>query len=134
MVRYYPAVIEAATKGFGVYFPDIPGCTSGGDTLEDAMRNAEEGLQGHLDLLAGDGQDIPAPSDLAAVQVDADVAVAALVLVRAEIAGRSVRVNITMPEETLQAVDTYAKRHGYNRSNFLAYAARRAMRRSDQAA
>jgi metal-responsive CopG/Arc/MetJ family transcriptional regulator len=42
-------------------------------------------------------------------------------------------VNITIPEDTLHAVDVYAKRHGYNRSNFLAYAARSAMQRSDQA-
>ncbi len=93
------------------------------------MQNAEEALQAHLDIVAEDGAAAPVPSDLAAVTVDADIKVAALVLVRAEVGGRTMRVNITLPEGTLQAVDSYAKRHGFNRSNFLAHAAREAIRR-----
>jgi hypothetical protein len=31
---HYPATVERAGDGdFGVFFPDLPGCTSGGDTL-----------------------------------------------------------------------------------------------------
>jgi predicted RNase H-like HicB family nuclease len=33
--------------GYSVFFPDIPGCTSGGDTLREAALNAEEALAGH---------------------------------------------------------------------------------------
>ena len=32
MARYYPAIIEPASEGYGVYFPDVPGCTSAGAT------------------------------------------------------------------------------------------------------
>ena len=130
MIRYYPAIVEAASRGFGVFFPDVPGCTSGGDSIEDAVRHAEEALQAHLALAADIGAEAAAPSDLADVQVDSDVTVAARVLIRVELPSRTVRVNITLPEGTLKAVDSYAKRHGYNRSNFLAYAARETMKRA----
>ena len=41
---YYPAIVERAGKGYSVFFPDLPGCTSSGATLQDAARNAEEAL------------------------------------------------------------------------------------------
>lgn len=55
-------------------------------------------------------------------------------LVRAEVPGRSVRVNITLPEELLSAVDRYATRTGYTRSGLLAQAVRERMRRDRDAA
>jgi predicted RNase H-like HicB family nuclease len=36
-ICHYPAIIEGdAETGYSVFFPDIPGCTSGGDTLQEA--------------------------------------------------------------------------------------------------
>ena len=90
-VRYYPAVIERGRSGFGVFFPDLPGCVSAGDTIQDAARNAEEALHAHLELSAEHGDAIPAPSDLDRLQVDADIEEVARILVRAEIPGRAVR-------------------------------------------
>jgi predicted RNase H-like HicB family nuclease len=104
MARYYPAIIEPASEGYGVFFPDVPGCTSAGVTVQEAARNAEEALQAHLDLAAERGEAIPPPSELDAIARDAAVVEAARVLVRAEVPGRSVRVNTTLPEELLAAV------------------------------
>lgn len=68
--RAYTAIIEAASDGtFGVFFPDIPGCTSAGDTIEEATTNAAEALGFHLE----DMDDWPAPSDPASIVVDSDV-------------------------------------------------------------
>ena len=49
-VVYFPAIVEGGKrKGYSVFFPDLPGCVSAGDTLQAAARNAEEGLEGgHL--------------------------------------------------------------------------------------
>ncbi len=59
--RYFTAIIEAGGKsGYGVYFPDLPGCVSAGDTIEEAARNAEEALSLHLRGIVEDGEDIPA--------------------------------------------------------------------------
>lgn len=130
MASYYPAIVErAADGGFGVFFPDLPGCTSGGDSVQEAARNAEEALQSHVDLLAEGGDPLPEPSDLDRLAVDADVQEAARLLVRVEPPRRAVRVNVTIAEDLLAAVDRFAERRGLTRSGFLAQAARDAMRR-----
>jgi predicted RNase H-like HicB family nuclease len=134
MARYYPAIIERAADGYGVFFPDLPGCTSAGATVQDAAENAEEALQAHIDLAAEHGDPIPYPSAMDAIPCEPDVIEVARVLVRADPPGRSVRVNITLPEDLLAAVDRYASRTGYSRSGLLAQAVRERMRRDREAA
>jgi predicted RNase H-like HicB family nuclease len=90
MARYYPAIVEADRAGFSVFFPDVPGCTSGGATLREAARNAEEALQAHLDLSAEHGEPWPDPSTLDGAYVDPDVVVVSRLLVLAEVGTRPV--------------------------------------------
>ena len=127
-VRYYPAIIERGREGFGVFFPDLPGCTSAGGTVQEAALGAEEALQGHVEVALEHGEALPAPSEIDALAVDPDVDEAARVLVRVEVSSRAARVNITLPEELLAAIDRYAKRSGPTRSGMLAQAAREMMR------
>jgi predicted RNase H-like HicB family nuclease len=51
---------EEGKKGFGVVFPDLPGCFSAGDDFEDAMRMAHEALS----LYADSGEPLPNPRTL----------------------------------------------------------------------
>ncbi|HEY1931146.1 MAG TPA: type II toxin-antitoxin system HicB family antitoxin [Acetobacteraceae bacterium] len=134
MERFYPAIIEQADEGFGVYFPDLPGCTSAGASVQAAARNAQEALQAHIDLTAEHGEALPEPTDLDRVVVEPDVVEVGRMLLRAEVPGRSVRVNITLPEELLAAVDRYAARTGHTRSGLLALAVRERMQRDRDAA
>lgn len=122
-VIFYPAVIERSEGGYSVFFPDLPGCTSAGHTLQEAAINAEEALGGHLIVSAQHGDVVPDPSELDAIEVDGDVREAARILVRAERPGRAVRLNITLDEGLVAAIDRVAK----NRSGFLADAARAAL-------
>jgi predicted RNase H-like HicB family nuclease len=133
MPRYFPAIVEKASDGFGVFFPDLPGCTSAGTTIQDAALQAEEALQAHIDLSVEHGDPIPEPSALDQIVVDPDVIEVARILVRAEPPGRAVRVNITIPEDLLAAVDRYAARMGYSRSGLLAQAVRERMSRDRDA-
>jgi predicted RNase H-like HicB family nuclease len=114
----------------GVEFPDFPGCVTSGTTLAEAMANAREALEMHVDGLIEDGGAVPQPSTLDAVMADSfnKDAVAALVQLP-PLKSRSVRVDITMDERLLKAVDTKAKSVGSNRSRFLADAARAALER-----
>jgi hypothetical protein len=91
-------------------------------------------LQAHIDLASEHGETVPNPSELDAVASEPDVAEAARVLVRADLPGRSVRVNITLPEDLLAAVDRYAARTGHTRSGLLAQAVRERMERDRDAA
>lgn len=114
----YLGVVEQGKRGFGVFFPDIPGCVSAGDDLLEAMANGEQALAAHLELLAQDGEDIPEASS--EVAVDDDIEVASYFLARVELPGRTVRLNITMDEGLVARIDRVAR----NRSAFLAEAAR----------
>lgn len=114
----YTGVIERGENGFGVFFPDLPGCVSAGRDLHEAMKNGEEALSAHIGLMLDDGDDIPEPS--ADTQVDDDIDVMGLYLARAQLPGKSVRLNITMDEGLIERIDRVAR----NRSAFLAEAAR----------
>lgn len=120
---YYPAIVERAGQGFSVYFPDLPGCTSAGATIQEAARRAEEALDGHLLVSAQHGDAIPKPSELDAIPHDPEIAEAARILVRAERPGRALRLNISLDEGLVAAIDRVAP----NRSRFLADAARAAL-------
>ena len=86
---YYPAIIERGAKGYSVFFPDLPGCASGGDTIDQAARHAEDALRGHLALMVTDGDDIPEATALDQIAHDPDVEESARILVRAELPGKS---------------------------------------------
>lgn len=120
---YYPAIIERGPEGFGVFFPDLPGCVSAGATVQEAALGAEEALNGHLAVSAEHGDAIPEPSHLDAIERDPDVDEVARVLVRGERPGRTVRVQVSIDEGLLARIDRVAK----NRSRFLADAARVAL-------
>jgi predicted RNase H-like HicB family nuclease len=83
-IVYYPAIIERSRSGFGVFFPDLPGCTSAGGTLVDAAANAEEALAGHVLAAEAAGESIPEPGDIEAIERDPDVDEAARILVKLE--------------------------------------------------
>lgn len=60
----YPIAIEPGneTSAFGVIVPDLPGCYSAGDTLEEAHANAKESAQLWLEAVLEDGGTVPRPS------------------------------------------------------------------------
>jgi len=58
----YPVVIERASTNYCAYSPDVDGCVSIGDTVEETMRNFAEALKLHLDGLREQGYPIPQPS------------------------------------------------------------------------
>lgn len=121
---FYPAIIERSADGFGVFFPDLPGCVSAGKSEQEAAENAEEALAGHLIVAAEYGDELAPPSPFDSINRDPEVDEVARILVRAERPGKSVRVNVTLDEGLVAAIDKVAK----NRSGFLADAARAALR------
>lgn len=60
----YPAVFEPQEEGgYTVVFPDLNGCVTEGEDLEDAMRNAREALTGYLESLHGRRIQLPVPTN-----------------------------------------------------------------------
>jgi len=97
----YFAVLEPCEAGYGVYFPDLPGCVSMGDTYDQAIRNANEALGLHLWGMEDDHADISAPSAPPFLDVPAGSIMAAISvypeLVRHEMETRAVRMNVSIP-------------------------------------
>jgi len=54
----FTIAIEARTKkcAFGVAVPDLPGCFSAGDTVEEAFDNVREAIEAHCEILAEEGK------------------------------------------------------------------------------
>jgi len=124
----YPIVIEPGddSHAYGVIVPDLPGCFSAGDTLDEAIANASEAILLHIEGLLEAGQSVSEASPIEQHRNNPDYAnmlwaIASVDL--AKIDERSKRINITMPERIIAMVDTAAKQAGESRSGFLARAA-----------
>lgn len=132
MRQYVGLIHKEAESDYSVSFPDFPGCMTAARDLDEARAMAEEALAFHIEGLAEDGEAIPEPSPLESVMADSlnRAAVAILVPVRSA-ATKTMRVNITLPEDILTAIDCYAERHGLSRSGFIAKAAKDAMKLED---
>jgi len=126
-IVYFPAIVETGDEpGYSVFFPDLPGLASAGDSEQAAARNAEEALRGHLELMVEEGLAIPEPSALDRIEHDPEVREAARILVRAVVPSeRVLRVNVTLPEDLVQRIDERTN----NRSRFLAEAAEKLLER-----
>lgn len=131
--RFYPALLvtEPGKPGVGVVFPDLPGCVSAGASVQDAATQAVEALALHVEGTLADGDELPAPGAVDAPLPDwldgTAGEVAARVLVPVEVPAkpnRTLRVNVMLPEDVLQAID----RVSGNRSRFLTEAARAKLR------
>jgi predicted RNase H-like HicB family nuclease len=74
-VPHYVAIVEEeAGKAVGVWFPDLPGCFSAGDTLDEAMLNAREALELYAEALQDDGRAMPRARTLTELKDDPDAA------------------------------------------------------------
>lgn len=60
--RKLVVVFEAGKGNYGAFAPDVPGCISTGKTLEEARSRFIEAVEGHLALMAEDGDAIPLPT------------------------------------------------------------------------
>ncbi|MCC7346937.1 MAG: type II toxin-antitoxin system HicB family antitoxin [Variibacter sp.] len=128
---HYVAVIEKEPdSAFGVWFPDVEGCFSASETLEDAVANAGAALRQHVEALESAGGAAPQARSADEVLRDDDVRAAAAggaVLFAIPLladAGRTVRINISLDKALVDQIDSAAAKRGLTRSAFLAQAAR----------
>ncbi len=121
----YPIAIEPGTgkTAFGVVVPDLPGCFSAGDTVDEAIDNAEIAATLWIDAALDAGQAIPRPSSVDAVRMHPDYAgwLFGMVCVDpAKLDDTIERVNITLPRRVLRRLDAKAKEAGESRSGYIA--------------
>ena len=125
----YPIAIELGdeTHAFGVVVPDLPGCFSAGDTLDEAIDNAKEAIELWLETVIDDNGAVPEPGSISQYQANPEFSgwVWAVVSIDlATLSDKAERVNITLPARVLRRIDAAAKDAGESRSGYIA---RRAM-------
>lgn len=123
----YPVVIHKdSNSDYGVTVPDLPGCFSAGETMDDALTQAVEAIECHLEGLLLDNEPLPTPQAIGLHQQNPDYADGIWALVNVDlskISGKARRVNITLPERLLTLMDQYAAQRGETRSGLIAEAA-----------
>lgn len=118
--NYYPAIIDRASEGYGISFPDFPGCVAHGMSIGEACIQGEKALAMHVEAMIQDKDPIPTPSSLDDVELVEGSDDVACVMVRADVPTKTERVLVSMDANLLRAIDAAAP----NRSAFLSEAAR----------
>jgi predicted RNase H-like HicB family nuclease len=121
----YPVAIEPGTSdaAFGVVIPDLPGCFSAGDTLDDAFTAAEQAASAWVEATLEAGSPIPVASSLDTIRQNPDYAgwiFAVIYLDPAWLDDTIERVNITLPRRILKRLDALAAEAGETRSGTIA--------------
>lgn len=126
---FYPAVLhQEGDSAFGVIVPDLPGCFSAGDTLDEAVENATVAIDFHLEGLAEDGEEIPVAGSIDTHRNNPDYADGVWILVPVDLSqylGKAQRINISLPNILVHKIDRFVDTHKEykDRSKFLADAA-----------
>jgi len=123
MQQFYVAIIEKARQGYGVFFPDLPGCTSFGATVSEAAKNAYVAAQAHAALTQEYGEKLSAARSPDEIAFDPAVKEQARLLVPIEVGEEPVRVNISLPASALEALDRTARELSLTRSGAIAHLA-----------
>lgn len=66
----YVVIYEKGDSSYGAYVPDLPGCITVGETLEETQTLIQEAIEFHIEGLQEDGDDVPQPSLNIPVQYD----------------------------------------------------------------
>ena len=129
----YTALIDGESGAYGVVFPDLPGCTAMGNTVEQAIANAAEAMRDWIDVNIESGGEVPQARPLEIVKTDADVvqalaegaSLACVPLVRQT--GRPAKANLSIDAGILSAIDSEAARRKLTRSAFVELMAKHAL-------
>ncbi len=116
------AIHKQDGTSYGVTVPDIPGCFSYGDTIEDAITNSKEAIFGHLETLLELGEVVnvetssieqwkegEAFKDAFWGFVDVDIS---------KLDSKPERVNISLPKFVLSRIDHYVAVKHYTKRGF----------------
>lgn len=99
----YPALFEAYEDGgYTVSFPDLKGCVTERDNLEEALKMGKEALELFLWNMEDDNEEIPEPTPPEKIKTQSGSFVvpieADMLLIRAKMDNKTVNTTVTMPK------------------------------------
>ena len=66
----FPAIFEYCDNSYTVIFPDLPGCITEGNTIEESLKMAKEALELHLYNIEDEKEIMPIPSKTANIKIN----------------------------------------------------------------
>ncbi len=66
-MKYVYVIEKAADGSFSAYVPDLPGCTTSGDTADDVRRNIKDAVTSYVESLREHNEPVPPPTTTADV-------------------------------------------------------------------
>ncbi len=119
----YPALLDGSEGAYGVVFPDLPGCLAMGQTVDDALLNAEDALRDYATEMLKAGRNVQEPSALETIETPAGTRLVLVPLVRPS--GKNVRINLVLDEEVARFIDDEARRRGMTRKAYVTWMTQR---------
>jgi predicted RNase H-like HicB family nuclease len=125
MMNFPVVVHKDSDSAYGVTVPDLQGCFSAGDTLDEALENTKEAIACHIEGLLMDDEFLPIPQAIEKHYQNPDYSDGIWDSVRVDISkisGNSKPIEVILPEKILSQLDRYAKKQGESRSSLLVQA------------
>lgn len=121
------AIFKDKGSVYGVNVPDIKGCYSWGETIDEALKNAKAAIYSHVETLNELGEQVEITQSKIELLSQEEVyagAVWALVDIELEkLDSKPERINVSLPRFVLSKIDDFAKAKHETRSGFLSRAA-----------
>jgi predicted RNase H-like HicB family nuclease len=64
-MKRYAVVFEKTPNNWAAYVPDLPGCVTTGNTLDDTRRLIAEAIEFHIEGMRLHGETVPEPTAIA---------------------------------------------------------------------
>jgi|SRR5579864_4128768 len=134
MAQMVVGLVHEENGSYGISFPDFPGAVSAAKSPDEAIARGRDTLAFHVQGMVEDGEEVPELRSLAQLVKDRtfrrDSKDAVVVMVPLDLPGKTVRINVSMDQKLIEAIDRAADMMGSNRSAYLADAARERLRKS----
>ena len=127
-MRFAIVIHKDAASSYGVTVPDLPGCSSGDETLEGSFIAARDAILLHLEGMLTDGEELPHTKTIEEHVLNDDYRDGVWGFVDVDLESmpdKTVRIDVTIPSRVLAAINEWVKRNGETRSGFLTKAARK---------
>jgi predicted RNase H-like HicB family nuclease len=135
MINYPVVIHKDRGSDYGVTVPDLPGCFTAGRTLDEALAMAKEAIELHLEGLIEQGEAVPRPGAIEDYSSDPEYkggTWAVVSITPADLPLKVKRINVSIPERVLDAVDRFAEAENDTRSGLIVKAATAYIRQSSR--
>ena len=115
----YPAVFEKEKDGYSVFFPDLTGCQTQGDSLEEALAMAKDALALYIFDIEEEHLEIPTPSNPTTIKLEKNQFISIIdfdmIEYRKKYDNKSVKKTLSIPNW----LNSLAEEHNINFSQLL---------------